>query len=44
LIGAAVVGQEEDLEEKLKELIRAKAAPPDRETLADGSVAVPDAF
>jgi NAD(P)H-nitrite reductase large subunit len=44
LVATVVVGQEDETEEKLKELIRAKAVPSDEETLADASVSVPDAF
>jgi NADPH-dependent 2,4-dienoyl-CoA reductase/sulfur reductase-like enzyme len=44
LVAAVVVGQEDETEEKLKELVRAKAVPPDEEALADRSVSVPEAF
>jgi NADPH-dependent 2,4-dienoyl-CoA reductase/sulfur reductase-like enzyme len=44
LVATVVVDQEEETEEKLKELIRAKAVPVDEEMLADASVSVPDAF
>jgi hypothetical protein len=44
LVATVVVGQEDETEDKLKELIRAKAVPPDAETLADASVPIPDVF
>jgi NADPH-dependent 2,4-dienoyl-CoA reductase/sulfur reductase-like enzyme len=44
LVATVVVGQEDETEEKLKDLVRAKAAPSDEEALADASVSVHDAF
>src|SRR5918995_3490273 len=44
LVATAVVGQEDETEEKLKDLVRAKAVPSDEEALADASVSVHDAF
>ena len=44
LVATVVVGQEDETEEKLKDLVRAKAVPSDEEALADASVSVHDAF